>query len=451
MHVLTYDTNLNLISKKDFEIQDHISKDDKVLALAQLNKGATLFFADDNLELFSYLYVNSEKTAPEKVNFFVSQEHDKYLGSFSVNGKFYVMLLRKYKASGPHAKPGKTYSLTIEEIDNNYGISEHEIALSDLDFSAKNGGDIGKLFQDAPLYRCDQNYPDFLHTATNKFYYDSNYLSFTFNAVTDTTQILLINMRTFARTFIKIPSGIPICKNDFGSDNSCLISDRLFYLAACNDYLILKVFNIKTGAVLKEYITQRNYAIPYKSGGFYHTYSGIWSGGTDKEEPKNQTADILNKLSATGARFHLGIGAFAEGDMIKVSIGVSEDYINSYSYFYYPFFNNFVGMPVPPVHMMSGFHILMPALTKSLSGYQSDQGWQSYYFNARFDKETLEPLQIKPEVPEFHKLNVEIERLSSTYDILSVTTTKSGPNQILSYYDSANEQFVVTVFTPDDK
>ena len=401
-----------------------------------------------------YAAFNTDDYTMELAKLPEPEKDEKYVGCFSANNRFYILYL----------KGKKDCSLVIEEISFPLQISKHTIQLSDLKMCNNRGAGIkGYFFYLDPVSAQEQGIQlqkirsggritNYTAQSQSKFYYNDQALTLTFNSSNDTTQILTIDLKYFNRTYRQIIGGERTCDGDPDlSDNSFILDHKIFYITACRQHLLFKIYDELSGNLLKEYATEKTEPISYINSGYCHI-------ARDPKKPpevntKATTIDVLNDFTGKTDGFALGVGGFIHDDSIlELTMGTSTD-AGGGNGFFNPFMPNLFITPgvAMPMRFVGGFHLLLPSLIWNESLNNGGLGKGNYFFRVYLNRNTLEPILNTQKITNLEKLDREIDRINNEGKTDAAGSIIFRGKLLTYYYVRQYEQFLLNVFDPDKK
>jgi len=448
LHVLVYDSTFSLIKQTRYNLEDFIDKSEGVLGVTEINKRPSLFFGDKRLASFSSISLDLGTFDVLQHSYPVLPARQYYLNSFSASGKFYVICFTDKEPLG----------LVIKEYKGDGSVTDHLISLSDLPLNLDYFEEMYRLFfelntEPTPFsaadvsslkkIRWDEPNNNITAGAWSKFYVKGNQLIITINNVADTTQVISIDLGTYQKQFRKIPSGNPLCKKDRRvNDNSFLIDDKLFYVAACREQLLLKVLDFESGATLKEFVTNKEEEIKYKNGAFSKTLNN------KESEPEFDTKRVLDKFCDKSSDAKLGVGvSYAEQGNYEVTIGNSKATSTNYPFIMPHFFT-----PPPAFSGSPGFGggwmlLLSLAWTEGLPS--KSIAYENYFFKTHLSRTDLSYVKRNIFPSLYDKLNLKVEELKDSEVVRAINKIRFNGNLVLSYYNTESKNFYTSVFAPE--
>ncbi|MES2621174.1 MAG: hypothetical protein V4615_10010 [Bacteroidota bacterium] len=438
LHVLVYDTAFTLLKQVRYNLEDFIDKSEGVLGVTEINKMPSLFFGDKRLASFSSISLDIGTYDVLQHSYPVLPNEQYYLNSFSANGKFYVVCFTDKEPSG----------LILKEYKGDGSVTDHLISLVDLPLNLGYFEQVNQLFYEIDVsslkkIRWDAPNNNITAGAWSKFYVHNNQLLITLNNVPDTTQIISIDLDTYQKKFRKIPSGNFVSKKDRRlNDNSFLIDDKLFYVAACREQLLLKVLDFETGATLQQFATNKEEEIKYRNGAFCKTLNN------KESEPEFDTKKMLDKFCDKSADAKLGVGvSYSEHGDYEVTIGNSRTTNTNYPFIMPYFFN-----PPPPLSGPPGFGaawILLLSLLWAEGLPNKSVAYENYYFKTHLNKSDLSYVKRSVVPSQYDKLNLKVEELKDSEVVIAISKIRFNGNLVLSYYNTESQNFYTSVFGPE--
>ncbi|MEI6061628.1 MAG: hypothetical protein WCR72_13030 [Bacteroidota bacterium] len=430
------DRNLNIItSLADFKPGSEFSD----LLGCSFNQGVyNLFFINKKKDKFYCKTLDMVNVKHEDHEIPLKLKGEKYLECVNYKNRFYILTVVKSGAI-----------LKIYEFENNQNYQVREIDLSSLKFSKSkfatlydilikgaNPSKLGPDFQKVNI----QN-PNSMEIASHaiKLYYYDNKIFLTFDNEPQETKLLTISLSDYSFTYSAYKQGVIDCGEAvvIGS-NSFLYNNILFQVKECSQELYFSVYDILTGAILKDFRVNRNEEIAFKNTPF------VQEGGTtliqqnSKKELEN-TKVLLHKMAAGYA----GVSAYSSSGSFVVTLGG-----------YYEV--QHMGPGVGIMMASSGGVAMSPAgnivsipptynYNSSMLSYRSYKNSRSVYFKSVLDSNTFDHRPGKYLPNAFDKISDFSEPIEK--QIVSETIFKINDYYVFGYYDANEKKYYLRKFT----
>lgn len=145
-------------------------------------------------------------------------------------------------------------------------------------------------------------------------YYRNDSLLITVDREKNKIYVLSLDLAAQKISGRHIPRDFNYCEYEFQS-SSFLLDERLYSVVCCRDMLQLSVYDFYTGKMIKEYRTERDEEISFRSTDIIQEGGGYFSGGDRKIE---KTKQLLRKMTNGRA---LIIGRNASNGIVELTIG----------------------------------------------------------------------------------------------------------------------------------
>jgi hypothetical protein len=284
------------------------------------NQGQTnsrLFWASSNYKEISSQLFDFETRKVSSQNYKLPLKNELFLQKFTEKEKFYILTMLK-----------KTNILKLYVFDDNGKIIEKLIDLTGSKFYTPDYqktnlyGILEENFlpfePSFSLQKIESNSPTSLTYSAKKrkLYHIDNAITLTFDTNLDYTQVITINLKTFAvkETIIKKPFISFEYKSDLKS-NSFLFQDKLYQIKTSSEKFFLNIKNLND-SISKEYSATNNKSIDFKNSEIIQE-----NGGSNNKRILETSTQFIRKLNNTNT----AISCYQMGDKNLITIGsVSE-------------------------------------------------------------------------------------------------------------------------------
>lgn len=378
----------------------------------------TLFYGNELNKQFGLIQLDYETGIYKKGPVLINLEDEKFAQSFSHMGKFY--LLTSVKNS----------SILNLYVYNSYtDVKKIELDYSEIKYSSSYRDDVTlhnllkeetnglKLNVQLSLAKVDQNLPIPLSLTSNRcnLYKSQDRVYLTIDNRAKSTTVLSFSLLDYdISTFVFDGQGIEsTAMSGDKTINSYVLNEKLFQLVVTPKELLLLVYDLNNGQLLKSYGALREEEINFRNSDFYLEATNSFWGERAKRISGDETKKIISKIR--------------KGDAALVVREVSEKLelkIGGYR----QITNNVSGMGGIPI----GGGIFL-----SSSYRVSDE--QDYFFKSYLDPVTLnhEPIEQIEGVPSI------IGNLKTSLKLKDVVETifSDGEKTFWCYYDTLTSIF----------
>jgi hypothetical protein len=310
VNALRLDEGMNIIDSMSAPRPE--KKYSNMIGYNNSESGYRIFWAYQNMkEILTQRYdFGTKKVVTEKYS--LPLEDEKVIQKFSTNGNFYVMSVLKnsntvklhtFNSEGKHSEKiivlqGFRFFTPTYERTNFYSIFA-------------NGFGLKRITTESPTSLTDSS-------SKGKFYCQENKAIMTFDENFDYTQVITINLDTFAadEKFIK-KAFIPYTDRYELNSNSFLLGEKLYQVKISSYNMILTIKDLNDN-LLTEYRTINNVPIEFKNTDIIQENEGV-----KHTRILEKTSQFIAKIN----NFNLGVSGYKLDGLDMITLGcVSNDH-----------------------------------------------------------------------------------------------------------------------------
>jgi len=270
----------------------------------------SMYFSNEKYSKFSSVNFSYKKNTATVIELELELKKEKFIETINYNNKFNLLTLSD-----------KEPILNIYVFDDDANFKKHQINFTGITFYNKKSKEVTLnelLEKTIKIKENDLNSID-ISSELSKLYVNDKELIFSFDHNKDTTQLVLIDLKTYEKQVRKLSKPFNDIVSKQKKSNSYINDQRLFTIVASKDQFTFACQDLTTGVLINKYAFtgEKNDSIKFKN-------SSIVQMGTVYKNYREleQTKKFLQKINYG----NVGISLFKMGDNYQIFLGGQHEY-----------------------------------------------------------------------------------------------------------------------------